>query len=267
MPRARPPRASASTPAATPAGATAQCKDGSYSRAQGRSGACAGHGGVATWLSEETPRTTAAPRTSCDSQMPRRSVLSLTMCWSCVPKIVTFTPSANPPAATLETLTRTVPAAFDPIASPSGFENVAAGDRTTNATSTAGFRYGFLSLQTTGYFRRTTPFGKTDSNDSWGYAQQAGYYLVPGRFEIAERISGVNWGGLQFPLAGSSANSWFAGPSFPYHRVDEDSVGLNYYLHGHHAKLQLSYSYLHGNTFSNAKFGASRLWAQTQLMF
>jgi len=158
-------------------------------------------------------------------------------------------------------------AAFNPIASPSGFENVAAGDRTTNATSTAGFRYGFLSLQTTGYFRRTTPFGKTVSNDSWGYAQQAGYYLVPGRFEIAERISGVNWGGLEFPLAGSSANSWFAGPSFPYHRVDEDSVGLNYYLHGHHAKLQLSYSYLHGNTFSNAKFGASRLWAQTQLMF
>jgi phosphate-selective porin O/P len=158
-------------------------------------------------------------------------------------------------------------AAYNPIASPSGFENVAAGDKTTNATSTAGFRYGFLSLQTTGYFRRTTPFGQTVSNNSWGYAQQAGYYLVPGRFEVAERISGVNWGGLQFPLAGSSANSWFAGPSFPYHRVNEDSVGLNYYLHGHHAKLQLSYSYLHGNTFSNSKFGASRLWAQTQLMF
>jgi hypothetical protein len=66
---ARPPRASA--PAATPAGATAKCNDGSYSSAQSRQGACAGHGGVATWLSEETPRTTAAPRTSSEEQRPR----------------------------------------------------------------------------------------------------------------------------------------------------------------------------------------------------
>jgi hypothetical protein len=43
---ARPPRASASTPAATPTDATAQCKDGSYSSTKTRSGACAGHGGA-----------------------------------------------------------------------------------------------------------------------------------------------------------------------------------------------------------------------------
>jgi hypothetical protein len=33
-----------------PAGATAQCNDGTYSSSQHRSGTCSGHGGVRTWL-------------------------------------------------------------------------------------------------------------------------------------------------------------------------------------------------------------------------
>jgi hypothetical protein len=33
-----------------PAGATAQCRDGTYSFSQSRSGTCSGHGGVAQWL-------------------------------------------------------------------------------------------------------------------------------------------------------------------------------------------------------------------------
>ncbi|GDY33351.1 DUF3761 domain-containing protein [Gandjariella thermophila] len=35
---------------APPAGATARCRDGSYSFSQHRSGTCSGHGGVAEWL-------------------------------------------------------------------------------------------------------------------------------------------------------------------------------------------------------------------------
>lgn len=34
----------------TPAGATAQCRDGTYSFSQSRSGTCSHHGGVAAWL-------------------------------------------------------------------------------------------------------------------------------------------------------------------------------------------------------------------------
>ncbi len=36
----------------TPAGATAQCVDGTYSESESRSGTCSHHGGVAVWLSE-----------------------------------------------------------------------------------------------------------------------------------------------------------------------------------------------------------------------
>ncbi|HKS43585.1 MAG TPA: DUF3761 domain-containing protein [Amycolatopsis sp.] len=33
-----------------PPGATARCKDGTYSFSQHRQGTCSGHGGVASWL-------------------------------------------------------------------------------------------------------------------------------------------------------------------------------------------------------------------------
>lgn len=38
------------SPGSDPAGATAKCRDGSYSYSQHRSGTCSGHGGVANWL-------------------------------------------------------------------------------------------------------------------------------------------------------------------------------------------------------------------------
>ena len=37
-------------PTAKPADATAQCRDDTYSSAKSHAGACAGHGGVASWL-------------------------------------------------------------------------------------------------------------------------------------------------------------------------------------------------------------------------
>jgi len=38
------------SPSSNQSGATAKCKDGSYSHSQHRSGTCSGHGGVAEWL-------------------------------------------------------------------------------------------------------------------------------------------------------------------------------------------------------------------------
>lgn len=42
--------AAASVEDRNPSGAVAQCKDGTYSHAKGRTGACSRHGGVAKWL-------------------------------------------------------------------------------------------------------------------------------------------------------------------------------------------------------------------------
>jgi hypothetical protein len=54
-----------------PKNATAQCKDGTYSTAKTKQGACSKHGGVATWFADEKPTTTAAPKGA--SQSPKSS--------------------------------------------------------------------------------------------------------------------------------------------------------------------------------------------------
>jgi hypothetical protein len=38
------------SPSSTPAGATAKCRDGTYSYSQHASGTCSYHGGVAVWI-------------------------------------------------------------------------------------------------------------------------------------------------------------------------------------------------------------------------
>lgn len=48
---------------AAPQNATALCKDGTYSTAKTRQGACARHGGVQTWYADETPAPEPAPVT------------------------------------------------------------------------------------------------------------------------------------------------------------------------------------------------------------
>ncbi len=173
----------------------------------------------------------------------------------------------NPAGAPTE-LTLWTSAAYNPVATPSAFENQSAGDRTVGVNQTVAFRKKFFTLQNTGFYRDTERVSLPSFN-SYGFAEQAGYYLVPGRFEIIGRVSGVNWGAMDFAgsTPGEDTNTWYSGPNFPFHRVDEHSVGFNYYLYGHNAKLQTAYSYMTGNTFSDKGFTASRVWIQAQIMF
>ena len=181
----------------------------------------------------------------------------------------------DPAGAAKPELTLWTSAAYNPVNSSSRFENVTAGDTTANATATVGFRYRYFTLQPTGYYRKTNPAAGGRSYNSWGYGEQAGLYLIPRKLEFGERISGVNWGAPDYAAGapvptGSSLpveNAWFVGPPFSYHRVQEDSGVLNYYVHGHNAKIQMEYSYLHGNTFAGKSFSANRVWTQVQIMF
>ncbi len=159
--------------------------------------------------------------------------------------------SSPTPAATPQ-LSIGVAAAFNPVEQASRLQNVMPGDRTTNVTIDGGFRYQGFSVQAAGYYRRNNLEALNEVGHDWGYYGQIGYYLTE-KLEIAGRVSGVDF---QF-----ANNPRTAGD------VREYTGGVNYYLYGHHVKLQVDYSFLDGEPFVEGSTSADRLRVQTQILF
>lgn len=159
-------------------------------------------------------------------------------------------------------------AMYNPVEHTSAFQNDLEGDKTYGGTASINYRYGYLSLQLSGYYKKNEGRNGGSSFESHGWQEQAGYYLIPGKLEIAQRIDQVRWGRGQIAATGGRANQWYAGPAnFSFHRLTEYTAGLNYYLYGHKVKTQLAYSYLDGKGFDDGEFEAKRILLQAQVAF
>ncbi len=146
--------------------------------------------------------------------------------------------------------------AYNPINGGSSFQDLKAGDSTTNVTLDLGYRWDRLTFQTAGYYRHDNYKTAGLSNGSdWGYYSQMGFYLIPEKLELAGRISGLEFDKLNVPGV--------------FRKTTAYTAGLNYYLHGHNLKFQTDYSFLDNDNFrglANAR-DAHRFRLQAQFLF
>lgn len=145
-----------------------------------------------------------------------------------------------------------IAAAFNPIDQASGFQNVMPGDETVNVTVDTGYRVGRFGFQAAGYYRKNDLISSVVDAHDWGYYGQVGYYVVPQKWELAARVSGVSFDQINNPVVGGS--------------VTEYTVALNRYFYGHHLKVNTDYSYLRLHPFTDPDRGDHRVRLQFQLL-
>jgi len=97
-------------------------------------------------------------------------------------------------------------------------------------TTDLAFKYLNFSLEAAYYWRCIDPGARTNfgKEDASGYFVQAGYFLVPKKFEVAGRYSWLN---PDNPV--SSGNN----------DQQEYTGGLTWYFAGHPLKIQANYTY------------------------
>lgn len=144
-----------------------------------------------------------------------------------------------------------VAAHYNPVSEDSVFQHVHAGDRTRGFTVDAGYRGSRVTAQAAWYGRRTGT-GPAHRSDRGGYAQ-AGLYVVPRAWEIAARVSFVEFGDELLPMSSSDTREY--------------ELGLNRYLHGHNVKLQADAGLVRRDGFEDAGTDDRRVRVQLQLLF
>jgi len=112
--------------------------------------------------------------------------------------------------------------AFNESSSALQASTIAAFTKAHHGTVDAGFKYKGFSLQGAGMVTRSAE-GASITN--WGFNAQAGYFIIPKKFELVAKA------GAGF-FDGAAVNQF------------EYAGGLNYYFKGHGIKLQADYSFL-----------------------
>jgi len=113
------------------------------------------------------------------------------------------------------------------------------------------------SLQAEWLGRREHPGAADPDRSTWGGYAQAGYFVLAHHLQAVARV-----GRTDFPAYGES----LIARSLHGSRTTEESVGLNAYLHGHGAKLQVDYTHASTPDATSAPT-LNRIRAALQLAF
>lgn len=154
-------------------------------------------------------------------------------------------------------------AAYNPIAQDSATQNTLNKDNAVNMTVDMGFRMDRLSVQAAYFLRKNTRTQAGASNYDTGVYGQAAYFVIPERVEVAGRYAMVDF--LDRPgtvlASPGTVRTKAAGDTTEY------TGGVNYYLHGHNAKLNANYTLIQVKPFAGASNNIHRVNVQTQLFF
>jgi hypothetical protein len=119
------------------------------------------------------------------------------------------------------------------------------------------------SLQAELFGRYEVPGGPYASRSYWGAYAQAGYFVIPGRLQVAARF-----GHTDVPLFGSTALD----RALHGDRITEEAAAVNAYLRGRRVKVQVDYTHFHAEQMGTgldafSAPNANRVRAAVQLGF